>query len=210
MRHLSQKLRDVLLLGDGPGEELIQAELVEFKSVRIGKYKQELKDVFKEFQEIAMNALEFEDCFLDSEFNKLTQREMKVFLEKSEKGSLMEGTDENKTVKLEDDDKIDELKKAEKMRSTKQNLKLDQESSRLQSSRFSYKVAAEEVQRAAVKRSGRAASSTEKVRRSVRRLEAVLRCIRRRNLVLRCPQDQTDYSYQKFAQTDYHLQRKTN
>ena len=112
MRHLSQKLRDVLLLGDGPGEELIQAELVEFKSVRIGKYKQELKDVFKEFQEIAMNALMFEDCFLDSEFNKLTQREMKVFLEKSEKGSLMEGTDENKTVKLEDDDKIVELKKS--------------------------------------------------------------------------------------------------
>ena len=113
MRHLSQKLRDVLLLGDGPGEELIQAELVEFKSVRIGKYKQELKDVFKEFQEIAMNALEFEDCFLDSEFNKLTQREMKVFLEKSEKGSLMEGIDENKTVKFEDDDKIVEFKKTE-------------------------------------------------------------------------------------------------
>ena len=174
------------------------------------EYKQELKDVFKEFQEIAMNALNFEDCFLDSEFNKLTQREMKVFLEKSEKGSLMEGTDENKTVKLEDDDTIVEFKKAENMRSKKQKLKLDQESSRLQSSRFSYKVVAEEVQRAAVRRSGRAASSTEKVRRSVRRLEAVLRCIRGRNLVLRCTQDQTDYSYQKFAQTDYHLQPKTN
>ena len=104
MRHLSGKLRDVLLKGDGPGEEVIQAELVEFKSVRIGKYKQELKDVFKEFQEIAMNALVFEDCFLDSEFNKLTQREMKVFLEK----------DDDKTVKLEDDDKVAELKKAEK------------------------------------------------------------------------------------------------
>ena len=104
MRHISQKLRDVLLLGDGPGEEVIQAELVEFKSVRIGKYKQELKDVFKEFQEIAMNALDFEDCFLDSEFNKLTQREMEVLLEK----------DDDKTVKLEDDDKVAELKKAEK------------------------------------------------------------------------------------------------
>ena len=130
MRHISQKLRDVLLLGDGPGEEVIQAELVEFKSVRIGKYKQELKDVFKEFQEIAMNALIFEDFFLDSEFNKLTQREMKVFLEKSEKGSLMEGTDENKTVKFEDDDKNVEFKKTEKMRPKKQKLKLEQESSR--------------------------------------------------------------------------------
>ena len=103
MRHISQKLRDVLLLGDGPGEEVIQAELVEFKSVRIGKYKQELKDVFKEFQEIAMHALIFEDFFLDSEFNKLTHREMKVFLEKYD----------DKTVKLEDDDKVAELKKAE-------------------------------------------------------------------------------------------------
>ena len=129
MRHLSQKLRDLLVLGDnGSFEEVIQSEIVEFKAVRIGKYKQELQDVLKEFEEIAMNALNFEDCHLDNEFNKLTQREMNVFLEKSEKGSLMEGTDEMEGV---------ELKKAEQMRWEKQKLKLDQESSRFQSSRFS-------------------------------------------------------------------------
>ena len=103
MRHISQKLRDVLLLGDGPGEEVIQAELVEFKSTRIGKYKQDSKEVFKEFQQIAMAALDFEDFFQDSEFNKWTQREMKVILEK----------DEDKTVKFQDDE-AGELKKADK------------------------------------------------------------------------------------------------
>ena len=44
--------------------------------VRMGKFKQELSEVLKEFQEIATNALIFEDCHLDSCMGKLQQEEI--------------------------------------------------------------------------------------------------------------------------------------
>ena len=67
MRHISQQLRDVLLSGDAAGEEVIQSACVEFKSTRIGKYKQDSKEVMKEFQKIALAALDFEDAHQDNE-----------------------------------------------------------------------------------------------------------------------------------------------
>ena len=104
MRHISQKLRDVLDKGDTAAQEVIQDELCEFKAVRVGKYKQEAAEVLKEFQNIADAALVFEDLHLDMEMNKIAKKEMKELTEVIKK-------DEDKKVHFTAEDPEADIKK---------------------------------------------------------------------------------------------------
>ena len=85
MRHISQKLHDVLDKGDAAAQEVIQYELCDFKAVRVGKYHQKAPEVLKEFQKIADAALSFEDSHLDMEMSKIAQKEMKELTENIKK-----------------------------------------------------------------------------------------------------------------------------
>ena len=104
MRHISQKLRDVLDKGDTAAQEVIQYELCDFKAVRVGKYHQEAAEVLKEFQKIADAALSFEDLHLDMEMTKIAQKEMKELTEVIKK-------DEDKKVHFTAEVPVADIKK---------------------------------------------------------------------------------------------------
>ena len=76
MRHLSQKLREILVHGYESCMEIVQHDFIEFKAVRCGKYHQLEEAVNKEYIQIAGAALSFEDCHLDTELAKIAEMEI--------------------------------------------------------------------------------------------------------------------------------------